>query len=567
MQKAPITKYRPFNQIPIGTRQWPDRVIDRAPDWCSVDLRDGNQSLAIPMSVREKLEFFEMLTNIGFKEIEVGFPSASDTEFHLARELIDHRLIPDDVTIQVLVQCREHLIRRTFDAIRGARRAIVHFYNSTNPLQRRVTFGMSKEQIRQIAVEGARLVKSLEKEAGDTEIAYEYSPESFMDTEIDYAIEVCEAVMEQIQPTPQRRIILNLPSTVEMSTPNVYADQIEYFCRNLKNRDCAIISLHTHNDRGTGVASSELGLMAGAQRVEGTLFGNGERTGNVDIVTLAMNMYTQGVDPKLDFSDVNAVREIYERCTRMDVHQRHPYAGDLVFTAFSGSHQDAIKKGMDQMDRAKASVADGTEPLWQVPYLPIDPGDIGRSYEAIIRINSQSGKGGVAYVMEHEYGFEMPKAMHSEFGQVVTGHADNSGSELPPSQIKTIFYKEYIDRDAPFKLLSCDVVPSGSAPNNIEVHAKVSHNGEPRMITGRGNGPINALVKAIESVGWKQFRVLDYTQHALSSGSAAEAASYIRVERAGDKRSFWGVAVDSNIEMSGLKALISAVNRATAVRT
>ncbi|MBN1404653.1 MAG: 2-isopropylmalate synthase, partial [Opitutales bacterium] len=337
MQKAPITKYRPFRQISITDRQWPSRVIDRAPHWCSVDLRDGNQALAIPMSVREKLEYFEMLTKIGFKEIEIGFPSASDTEFHLARSLIDNSLIPDDVTIQVLVQCREHLIRRTFEAIKGARRAVVHFYNSTNPLQRRVTFGMSKEEVKQIAVEGARLVKSLEAEAGDTELVYEYSPESFMDTEIDYAIEVCEAVMAEIKPTPERKMILNLPSTVEMATPNVYADQIEYFCKNLKNRDCVLVSLHTHNDRGTGVAASELGLLAGADRVEGTLFGNGERTGNVDIVTLAMNMYTQGVDPMLDFSNIEDVREVYERCTRMSVHPRWPYAGDLVFTAFSGS--------------------------------------------------------------------------------------------------------------------------------------------------------------------------------------------------------------------------------------
>ncbi len=562
MQKAPITKYRPFRQIPITDRQWPSRVIDRAPHWCSVDLRDGNQALAIPMSVREKLEYFEMLTKIGFKEIEIGFPSASDTEFHLARSLIDNSLIPDDVTIQVLVQCREHLIRRTFEAIKGARRAVVHFYNSTNPLQRRVTFGMSKEEVKQIAVEGARLVKSLEAEAGDTELVYEYSPESFMDTEIDYAIEVCEAVMAEIKPTPERKMILNLPSTVEMATPNVYADQIEYFCKNLKNRDCVLVSLHTHNDRGTGVAASELGLLAGADRVEGTLFGNGERTGNVDIVTLAMNMYTQGVDPMLDFSNIEDVREVYERCTRMSVHPRWPYAGDLVFTAFSGSHQDAIKKGMAQMEKDRAEAPEGVEPLWQVPYLPIDPQDIGRTYEAIIRINSQSGKGGVAFVMEREYGFEMPKPMHQEFGLVVTARADSSGAELPPEQIKAIFDSEYLTRQEPLKLISCDVVPSGSVPANIEVNALVVHNGVEQKISGRGNGPINALVKAIENAGWKQFRVLDYTQHAMTSGSAAEAASYIRVERIADRKSFWGVAVDANIELSGLKALISAVNRA-----
>ncbi len=565
MQKAPITKYRPFPQVPIVDRQWPSRVITKAPIWCSVDLRDGNQSLAVPMGVREKLEFFEMLTQVGFKEIEVGFPSASDTEFHFSRTLIDNNLIPDDVKIQVLVQCREHLIRRTFEALRGAKQAVVHFYNSTNALQRRVTFGMSRDEVKQIAVDAAKLVKKMEKEAGDTEIFYEYSPESYSDTEPDYAVEVCQAVMEVIEPTPQRRLILNLPDTVQYATPNVHADQIEYFCRNIKNRDCAIISLHTHNDRGTGIAATELGMMAGADRVEGTLFGNGERTGNVDVMTVAMNLYMQGIDPGLDFSDIMTVREVYERCTKMPVHPRHPYAGDLVFTAFSGSHQDAIKKGMDLMDKKKAAQGPGDpEPLWEVPYLPIDPHDVGRSYEAIIRINSQSGKGGVAYVMEREFGFVMPKAMHPEFGQVVTDRADKAGSELPPEQIRAIFEKEYLNRTQPLEMLSCDVTPGGAAPNNIEVRAKVRHKGVEREIIGRGNGPINALVNAIEKAGWKQFRVRDYSQHALSSGSAANAASYVCVERTGDKKTFWGAAVDANIEMSGLKALISAINRASA---
>lgn len=562
MQKAPITKYRPFQQIPLENRQWPNRVIQHAPVWCSVDLRDGNQALAIPMGIREKLEFFELLTRIGFKEIEVGFPSASDTEFSLTRELIEKKLIPDDVTIQVLVQCREHLIRRTYEALKGARRAIVHFYNSTNPLQRRVTFNMSKEEIKKVAVEGARLAKSMEKESGDTEICYEYSPESFSDTEVDYAVEVCQAVMDVIQPTSQKKMIINLPETVQLATPNVYADQIEYFCRNIKNRDSILVSLHTHNDRGTGIAASELGVMAGADRVEGTLFGNGERTGNVDIMTLAMNLYAQGIDPQLDFSDIESVREVYERCTRMSVHPRHPYAGDLVFTAFSGSHQDAIKKGMDAMEKNKANVPEGTEQLWQVPYLPIDPQDIGRSYEAIIRINSQSGKGGVAFIMERDFGFVLPKAMHPEFGNVITAHADTAGAELPPDRIKAIFDKEYLNRILPLELIDCDMKPC-KPQGMVEASAKVRYKGEERQITGVGNGPINALVNAIEHAGWKQFRVQDYSQHALTSGSAAEAASYIRVERTSDKKSFWGVAVDANIEMAGLKALVCAINRAS----
>lgn len=560
MQTDPSIKYHPFAQIPLNDRQWPSRRIEKAPIWCSVDLRDGNQALAVPMGIHEKLEFFNLLTDIGFKQIEIGFPSASDTEFNFARTLIDNKLIPNDVAIQVLVQCREHLIHRTYEAIKGAHKAVVHFYNSTNPLQRRVTFGMSKEQIRQIAVDAAKLVKKMESECGDTEITYEYSPESFSDTEVDYAVEVCNAVMEVIEPTPQRKLILNLPDTVQYATPNVHADQIEYVCRNIKHRDCAIVSLHTHNDRGTGVAATELGLMAGADRVEGTLFGNGERTGNVDIVTVALNMYMQGVNPGLDFGDIHSIREVYERCTRMSVPPRQPYAGDLVFTAFSGSHQDAIKKGMDQMEKTRA---EGKTPMWEVPYLPIDPRDIGRSYEAIIRINSQSGKGGVAYVMEREFGFQMPKNMHPEFGQVITAYADKQGNELSTEQIYDVFRKEYLERKEPLALVSCDIVPGGKAPNNIEARARVRYKGEVRDISGFGNGPINALVNAIERAGWKQFRVRDYAQHALTGGSAANAASYVCVERLGDKKPFWGAAVDPSIEMSGLKALVSAVNRAS----
>jgi 2-isopropylmalate synthase len=562
MQHSRVTKYRPTPAIPLKDRTWPDKRIDKAPIWCSVDLRDGNQALAIPMSVREKLEYFKMLTDIGFKQIEVGFPSASDTEFNLTRTLIEQNLIPEDVTIQVLVQCREHLIRRTYEAIRGARKAIVHFYNSTNPLQRRVTFGMSKAEIKQIAIDAARLVKKMEGECAGTEISYEYSPESFSDTEVDYALEVCNAVIDEIQPTPERKLIINLPDTVQYATPNIHADQIEYMSRNIKRRDSVLISLHTHNDRGTGVAASEMGLMAGADRVEGTLFGNGERTGNVDIVTLALNMYIQGIDPGLDFSDISSIRGVYERCTRMNVHARHPYAGDLVFTAFSGSHQDAIRKGMDLMEKAKAETSDAGQ-LWQVPYLPIDPRDIGRSYEAIIRINSQSGKGGVAFIMEREFGFMLPKAMHPEFGQVVTDQADKAGDELPPARIFEIFRKEYLERQTPMNLVDCDVNPVRGAVNLVEVLATIVYKGEQKSVVGRGNGPINALVNAMDKMGWKQFRVIDYSQHALTSGSAAEAASYIRIERITDKRNFWGAAVDGSIEMSGLKALICAINRSS----
>jgi 2-isopropylmalate synthase len=555
MQQHPITKYRPFPPINLADRQWPSRTITQAPIWCSVDLRDGNQALAIPMNVKEKVELFQLLVSVGFKEIEVGFPSASDTEFAFCRELIENNLIPEDVTIQVLVQCREHLIRRTFEAIQGTHAAIVHFYNSTNPLQRRVTFGMSKDEIRAIAVEGARLIRELESSAGNTRIRYQYSPESFSDTEPEYALEVCNAVIEMVQPTPDNPIIFNLPATVEIATPNIHADQIEYMSRNLNSRDSVIISLHTHNDRGTGVAATELGLMAGAQRVEGTLFGNGERTGNVDIVTVALNLYTQGVDPKLDFSDILNVRSVYEKCTRMDVHSRHPYAGDLVFTAFSGSHQDAIKKGMDKMDKTAGA-------LWQVPYLPIDPTDLGRSYKAIIRINSQSGKGGVAYVMEREFGFEMPKSMHPEFGLVATAKADALGVELTPEQIRDVFFAEYINRKDPMTLVSYEIISESDEHEHVKLNAIVRHNGQPYTISGSGNGPINALCNAIENAGWKQFKVLDYRQHAISGGSAASAATYIQVLRVSDKKTFWGVSIESNIEHAGLKALISAFNRA-----
>ena len=555
MHRNPITKYRPFPTVDLPDRQWPNRVIDTVPIWCSVDLRDGNQALAIPMNVGEKIELFQALVEIGFKEIEVGFPSSSDTEFEFTRQLIEDGLIPDDVTIQVLVQAREHLIRRTFESIEGAGRAIVHLYNSTNPLQRRVTFGKSREEIKAIAVDGTKLIRELVPTVPQTDVRFEYSPESFSDTELEFSLEVCQAVMEVWEPTEEERIILNLPATVELATPNVHADQIEWFCRNMKERGKAIISLHTHNDRGTGIAATELSLMAGAERVEGTLFGNGERTGNLDIVVVALNMYSQGIDPKLHLSSLNAIRRTYERCTRMLVHERHPYAGDLVFTAFSGSHQDAIKKGMDNIDSPSNC-------LWQVPYLPMDPEDIGRTYKAIIRINSQSGKGGVAFIMEREFGFEMPKNMHPEFGAVVNRIADAKEKELSAEEIKEAFFNEYFNLNSPLSLESYQIKTEPDDHRNITFVANILDRGKKKHIEGTGNGPIAAFVNALERENLKNFKVADFRQHAINKGSSAEAATYLEVERVHDQMSFWGASIDGNIELAGLKALVSAYNRA-----
>ena len=550
-------KYRPFPRIELPDREWPDHLIDTAPYWCSVDLRDGNQALSVPMNLEEKHELFQTLVEIGFKEIEIGYPSASDTEFNFTRFLIENGHIPNDVRIQVLVAAREHLIRRTFQAIEGADKTIVHLYNSTNPLQRRVTFGMSKEQIKAIAVDGTRLVKDLVATVSGTEVFYQYSPESFSDTELDFSLEVCQAVMDVWEPTVERPIILNLPATVELSTPNIHADQIEWFCRQLKDRDKAIISLHTHNDRGTGVAATEFGLLAGAQRVEGTLFGNGERTGNLDIVTVALNMFSQGVDPGLDFRHLNHIRETYERCTRMPVHERHPYAGDLVFTAFSGTHQDAIKKGMDQMGGE-------VESFWQVPYLPIDPEDIGRTYKAIIRINSQSGKGGVAYVMHREFGFDMPKSMHPDFGTVVNRIADREGRELSSLEIRDAFLKEYTDLTSPLSLNSYQIKARPEDHSHVSITAEIAYNGETKFIQGSGNGPIAAFVDALDSTTLKNFRLTDFRQHAITKGSAAEAAAYVEIERTRDRKRFWGASIESNIEFAGIRALVSSFNRANA---
>jgi 2-isopropylmalate synthase len=554
MQTHPITKYGPYPTIDLPDRKWPTRRIEKAPVWCSVDLRDGNQALPIPMTVEEKTELFEVLVKIGFKEIEVGFPSASDTEFRFLRKLIEENRIPEDVTVQCLVQCREHLIRRTFEAIDGAPSAIVHFYNSTNPLQRRVTFNMNKEEIRQIAEDGARLAKELKNHTSCRRVRFQYSPESFSDTELPYSLEVCEAVKSIIQPTPEDPLILNLPATVELFSPNVHADQIEWFCRSISQRESVLISLHTHNDRGTGIAATELGLMAGADRVEGTLFGNGERTGNLDIVTVALNMYTQGVHPGLDLSNLPGLRDVYERTTRMTVHERHPYAGDLVFTAFSGSHQDAIKKGMEA--RAKSD-----SPLWQVPYLPIDCEDIGRTYQAIIRINSQSGKGGVAYVLEQTHGIDMPKRMHPEFGEVVTRMADAAGDELNSLQVHEAFRQEYLLNRYPLELVDYTVTHQPNEVHNVHMKANVLWEGAEKSLQGRGNGPIAAFVNALDQAGLKDFNLLNYSQHALTRGSAADAVSFVEIARSSDHKAFWGASIDPNLEMGSLLAVISAFNR------
>ena len=554
MQKSPITKYKPWGVIDLPDRQWPNRIIEHAPQWCSVDLRDGNQALPIPMGVKEKLELFKLLCQVGFEQIEIGFPSAAQTEFDFARKLIDEKLVPNGVALQVLTQAREHLIRKSFDSLRGAEKAIIHVYNSTSPLQREVTFGMSKEQIKQIAVEGVCLIKKLLPELPDTEVQLEYSPESFSDTEEDYALEVCEAVMEAWEPTVKNPIILNLPATVELFTPNVHADQIEWFCRNLRERDKAIISLHTHNDRGTGTAATELGLLAGADRVEGTLFGNGERTGNLDIVTVALNMYSQGLHPNLCFDDIEQIREVYEQTTGMNVHDRHPYGGDLVFTAFSGSHQDAIKKGMDARGKAK----DAEQSHWRVPYLTIDPGDIGRSYEAIIRINSQSGKGGVAYVLSREFGLELPKPMHPEVGLVMSEKADSESRELAAEEIYETFKSEFLEKQDPLCLVSYET--NKLSADEITCTATVKINNETQSISGKGNGPINAFVHALDEAGLKDFKLTDYRQHSIGGGSATESAAFIQLQtKAG--RVAYGCGIHASIEKSGLLALVSAYNR------
>lgn len=554
-------KYLPFNPINIPDRTWPDKTITKAPIWCSVDLRDGNQALVDPMNLQEKLELFSTLVKIGVKEIEVGFPSASETEYEILRTLIDGNYIPDDVTIQVLVQAREHLIKKTFEAIKGAKNVIVHFYNSTSTLQRKVVFKTDMQGVIDIAVKGAKLIKELtDKELAenpDMNIRYEYSPESFTGTEIDNAIKICEEVMDVMEPTPENPIILNLPSTVEGSSPNGYADQIEYFCRHMKNRECAIISVHPHNDRGEGVAATDLALMAGADRVEGTLFGNGERTGNVDMITVALNMWTQGVDPELDFHDINAIKEVYERTTKMKVDPRHPYAGELVFTAFSGSHQDAINKGKMYMKEHDTG-------LWEVPYLPIDPADVGREYEPIIRINSQSGKGGAAFVLASEYGINMPKAMHAEFGSIVKHACDVKGKELLSSEVFDLFQKEYRNVAGPYRIINHKTYEE---KEENEYLTRVHFEGTVRVkdqslvkIEGKGSGPIEAFFNALGQVGIEGYEFVDYSEHAIAVGSDSKAISYIHLKNPQGKDIF-GIGVSHNIGYASLKGIICAVNR------
>ncbi|GAA5482798.1 2-isopropylmalate synthase [Haloferula sargassicola] len=557
MNPSAIAKYRPFPPVQLPDRTWPDQVIDHAPIWCSVDLRDGNQALPQPMSIEEKLEFFDLLCRVGFKQIEIGFPSAADTEFNFCRRLIEEGRIPEDVTIQILVQTREHLIRRSFEAIAGAKRAIVHIYNSTSPLQRRVTFGnASREQIRDIAVAGAKLVKELVPTIPQTEVVLQYSPESFSDTELDFSAECCNAVIDVWQPTPDKKMIINLPDTVQWATPNIHADMIEWMGRHLNHRDSLWISLHTHNDRGTGTAATELGLMAGAERVEGTLFGNGERTGNLDIVNIALNMNSHGIETGLDFSDLPSIRAVYERVTRMSVQDRQPYAGELVFTAFSGSHQDAIKKGLDRRERETKE--DPSVP-WGVPYLTIDPQDIGRSYEAIIRINSQSGKGGVAYVLDREHGLDLPKTMHPQVGKTIYDLADQRGRELTPDEIRDAFFELFANVEEPLAVQDYELVHSTTQKGRVDCHATILMAGEEKQVSGQGNGPINAFVHALENAGLKDVKVTDYRSHALRGGSGSDAAAYVQVQH-DDGRILWGCGIDPSIEMAGLKALVTAWN-------
>jgi 2-isopropylmalate synthase len=550
MLKNPASKYRPFQPVSLPDRRWPDRVLTAAPTWCSVDLRDGNQALAVPMNVSQKLELFDALVKCGFKEIEVGFPSASNTEFAFNRRLIEEGRIPDDVTIQCLVQAREDLIEKTVQSLVGAKKVIIHLYNSTSPAQRRVVFGKSKEEIKAIAVQGARWIQERLPRLAGTDVRLQYSPESFSMTEVEYAKEIAEAVMDVWRPTPERKMILNLPDTVEVAMPNVYADQIEWMCRNIRDRASLVVSLHTHNDRGTGIAATELGLLAGADRVEGTLFGNGERTGNLDLVAVALNLYMHGIETGLDFSDLGKVVDVYERCTGMTVPPRQPYAGELVFTAFSGSHQDAIKKGLTEWEK-------GGRPNWDVPYLTIDPADIGRRYQEVIRVNSQSGKGGVAYLLEAEFGIELPKDMQREFGPIANDLVDALGREVKGDELKAMFWREYVDRVSPWELVHFH---ADGVDGRFQARASLRRLGVEAKVDGEGNGPIAAFVAALVAAGAPRFEVANYREHALSAGSGASAISYIQIKTA-DGRVRWGAGVDTNIELASMKAVLSALNR------
>jgi 2-isopropylmalate synthase len=564
----PISKYVPFHkQIPVELpdRTWPHQVMTTAPRWCAVDLRDGNQALIDPMNAERKMRMFKLLVGMGYKEIEVGFPSASQTDFDFVRELIEGGHVPGDVTIQVLTQCRDHLIERTFDAIRGARQAIVHFYNSTSVLQRRVVFGLPEDGIVDIALQGARLCRKLEETVPETDVYYEYSPESYTGTELEFAVRICNEVIDVIDPTPDRKMIINLPATVEMATPNVYADSIEWMVRHLERRESVVVSLHPHNDRGEGVAAAELGYLAGADRIEGCLFGNGERTGNVCLVTLGMNLFSQGIDPEIDFSDLDEIRRTVEYCNQLPVHERHPWGGDLVFTAFSGSHQDAIKKGFEDMDRQVGRTGKPIEELiWGVPYLPIDPHDVGRSYEAVVRVNSQSGKGGVAYLLKAEHQLDLPRRLQIEFSQVVQARTDTQGGEVPADELWRIFVDEYLpatDGDANswgrFTPVGHTLVSDEDGLDRIS--ATVLDSDHEVTVEGTGNGPIAAFIDALATFG-VDVRVLDYHEHALSAGGDAQAAAY--VECAVGDRVLWGVGLHSSIVKASLTAVLSAVNRA-----
>lgn len=552
-----MLNFKRYKRVPVVSlpdRQWPNREIEKAPIWCSVDLRDGNQALVEPMVVEEKIEFFALLVKLGFKEIEIGFPSASQIEYDFLRQLVDRNLIPDDVTVQVLVQCREHLIEKTFEAIQGIKNVIVHIYNSTSTLQRDVVFGKSKEEIKAIAVEGTELVKKYAKDFPGN-IILEYSPESFTGTELDYALEVCEAVASTWGATKENKVIFNLPATVEMNTPNVYADQIEWMNRNFSNREAVILSVHPHNDRGTGVAAAELAMLAGCDRIEGTLFGNGERTGNVDILTIAYNMFSQGINPELNLENVNEIIEVYERCTKMLVDMRHPYAGKLVFTAFSGSHQDAINKGVKAMTERK-------QDWWEVPYLPIDPCDVGREYEPIVRINSQSGKGGVAFVMDTYYGFRLPKGMHKEFADIIQTIAEKQG-EVAPDQIMDSFKQNYLDKKEPLHFRKCKIEDLADTDDAFDtlVHLTYTDEGVEKSIHATGNGPIDAVQRGLQEVIGMKFKVLDYSEHALGEGSNAQAAAYIHMLNTESNKVTYGVGVSSNITRASIRAIFSAFNR------
>ncbi len=552
--KDKYTKYKPSDPVSLDKRTWPSKAIKKPPIWCSVDLRDGNQALVEPMDTSRKLRMFKTLVSMGFKEIEIGFPSASDTDFQFCRHLVDNKLIPDDVTVQVLTQAREHLIDKTFEALKGCKSAILHLYNSVSTLQRKVVFKQDKEGVKKIAEDGAAMVFERLKHLPDTALTLQYSPESFTGTELDYALDVCETVLDCWKASKQNKIIINLPATVEMSTPNIYADQIEWMSNNFTDRDRVILSLHPHNDRGTGVAATELGLMAGADRVEGTLFGNGERTGNVDIVTLGLNMFTQGVDPELDFSDINKLIETAEFCNQLPVHQRHPYAGLLVHTAFSGSHQDAIRKGMEAISKSN-------DPHWEVPYLPIDPDDIGRTYEAIIRVNSQSGKAGSAWLLEQEHNINIPRGAQIQFSQAVQNIADKSGKEITSGMIWSIFEQEFLKKGN-FSLLKFKSKKISKADNTEFIEATIEHNGEKIKISSTGNGPISAFVNAMRDTFKLTFMLNDFGQNTRSSGSTAEAAAYIEIKVPDENgKSVFGVGIDTSITLAPIKAVISAINR------